>query len=167
MYIPPRRLLALIDDPRLPVRDTALRALGRLDGNEGVSALIQVMDDDRARIAIYALRHALLQMPADQTLNLLNQISLKKVTVAKEVIRLIGELRQQKLRSKSYWKSKSAIFIGMLVWRSFVVYGSIIGKKHGQSSQQLQRIPIRHSGTTAGRTRAPNRLLVRVQSFNC
>jgi hypothetical protein len=92
MYIPPPRLLAPIDDSRFPICDTALRALGRLDGNEGLSALIQVIDDDRARIAIYALRHALLQMPPDQTLNLLSQISLEKVTVAKEVIRLIGEL---------------------------------------------------------------------------
>ncbi len=92
MYIPPTRLLTLIEDTRLPVRDTALRALGRLDGNEGITALIQVMDDDRARIAIYALRHALLQMSPDQTLTLLSQISLEKVTVAKEVIRLIGEL---------------------------------------------------------------------------
>jgi HEAT repeat protein len=95
MYILPIRLLALIEDKRPAVRDTALRALGRLDGREGVEALLGVMDDDRGRIAIYALRRALLQMPSDQALAVLTKISLRKITIAKEVIRLIGEMNTE------------------------------------------------------------------------
>lgn len=50
------------------------------------------MSDDRARIAIYALRSILLQMPINQALQTLRAVPLNKVTVAKEVVRLLGEL---------------------------------------------------------------------------
>ena len=45
-----------------------------------------------ARIAIYALRRSLLQMPTERALELLRGVSLRKVTVAKETVRLLGEL---------------------------------------------------------------------------
>lgn len=95
MYVPPMRLLMLIEDKRLPIRDTALRALGRVDGSEGVVALLGVMGDDRARIAIYALRSAMLQMSPQRTLDLLAEVPLEKVTVAKEVVRLVGEMQSE------------------------------------------------------------------------
>jgi hypothetical protein len=77
---------------RLAVRDTALRALARLDGGQGVSVLVEALADARARIAIYALRSTLLEMPAPQALALLQATPTEKVTVAKEVLRLLGEL---------------------------------------------------------------------------
>ena len=92
--IVPSRLLALADArmERLAVRDTALRALARLDGGQGVSVLVEALADVRARVAIYALRSALLEMPAPRALALLQAAPTEKVTVAKEVLRLLGDL---------------------------------------------------------------------------
>lgn len=88
-------LLKLASDERPPVREAALRALGRLDAGQGVSTLLEALNDERARIAIYALRGALLTMPQDEALKLLREAPLTQVTVAKEVIRLIGELASE------------------------------------------------------------------------
>ena len=90
----PARLFGLADArmKNLAVRDTALRALARLDGGQGVPVLVEALDDDRARIAIYALRSTLLAMPATRALALLQAVPTQKVTVAKEVLRLLGDL---------------------------------------------------------------------------
>jgi len=79
--------------PRPAVRDAALRQMGRLDAGQGVPALLDAMRDERARIAIYALRRALTEMPSSRAVGVLRQVSLEKVTVAKEVLRLLGDLR--------------------------------------------------------------------------
>ena len=92
--VAPTRILQLaaMDNPRLALRDIALRALGQLDGGQGVPELLAALDDERARIAIYALRRALLELPPEQARVLLRGVSLRRVTVAKEVVRLLGEL---------------------------------------------------------------------------
>lgn len=92
--VAPTRLieLAAFGGDRLAARDKAIVALGRLDGGRGVAPLLDMLGDDRARIAIYALRRAVLEMPPGQALMLLKNVPLTKVTVAKEVVRLIGEL---------------------------------------------------------------------------
>lgn len=90
--IDPSYIIMYADDKRQPVRDTALRALGRLDAGQGIPTLLETLNDDRARIAIYALRHALLSMPQSEALRLLRSVPLVRVTVAKEVVRLIGDL---------------------------------------------------------------------------
>ncbi len=87
--------LADLSNSRLAVRDGALRALGRLDEARGLEVLLAALDDSRARVAIYALRRLLLSMPAEAALSLLRRTPLKRVTVAKEVLRLIGELRTE------------------------------------------------------------------------
>jgi hypothetical protein len=91
------RLVQLADmtNTKLMTRDTALRMLGRMDGGQGVPILLSALDDDRGRIAIYALRQALLQMPQTRAIALLRGVSATKVTVAKEVVRLLGELRTE------------------------------------------------------------------------
>ena len=71
--------------------EKALRALATLDSGEGVPFLIEALNDSRARIAIYALRGAIKEMPPARALALLQSAPLDRVTVAKEVIRLIGE----------------------------------------------------------------------------
>jgi hypothetical protein len=95
--VSPNRLieLARLLNSNLAIRDAALRALGMLDGGEGVATLLEAMSDDRARIAIYALRRSLLNMPVTQTFVLLQTVPLEKVTVAKEVVRLVGELQSE------------------------------------------------------------------------
>ncbi|HVF11195.1 MAG TPA: hypothetical protein VNA16_10350, partial [Abditibacteriaceae bacterium] len=93
--VPPTRLVQLADvrNPKQVTRDAALRALGRRDNGDGVPVLIEALGDERARIAIYTLRGALLEMPASRALELLRAVPVEKVTVAKEVVRLLGELK--------------------------------------------------------------------------
>lgn len=79
-------------DPRPPVREMAIRGLPWLDGREAVSALVEALGDDRARWAIYALRKAFSEMGRSDMLATLRATPTKKVTVAKEVVRLLGEL---------------------------------------------------------------------------
>ncbi|MEO7716164.1 MAG: hypothetical protein ABIY70_08170 [Capsulimonas sp.] len=77
------------------IRDIALRALARRDSGDGVPVLTEALNDDRARIAIYALRAALREMPADRAFTILRSAPLEKVTVAKEIVRLTGEMESE------------------------------------------------------------------------
>ena len=93
--VPPAQLIRLArrENEHLAVRDAALRALGKLDDvTEAVPVLLGAMDDDRARVAVYALRRALRAMPVDQAVAILRTVPLDRVTVAKEVARLYGDL---------------------------------------------------------------------------
>ena len=92
-YVPPTTLVQLADDRRPAVMEKAVRVLGRCDAGQGVPKLMSCLDDARARYAIYGLRRAVLEMPPDAALPLLRKVPLTKVTVAKEVVRLLGELR--------------------------------------------------------------------------
>ena len=91
---PLSRLIQLSDqkNENLALRDTALGMLGRLDAGRGLPALLETLDDDRARVAIYVLRRPLLELPPEGALSLLLQVPRAKVTVFKEVVRLIGDL---------------------------------------------------------------------------
>ncbi len=77
-------------DPAL--RDKSLEALGRADAGRGVAFLLEALNDDRARVAIYALRRSLLKLPEEQALALLEKADSRKITVLKEIVRLVGEL---------------------------------------------------------------------------
>jgi hypothetical protein len=90
--VEPRRVLALAEDPRPAVRDRAVQELGRLDAGQGVGVLLEALGDDRGRVAIYGLRRAVLGMAPAHALDLLRAAPLGKVTVAKEVVRLIGDV---------------------------------------------------------------------------
>lgn len=85
--------LAFAADPRQPVREMTIRALPWLDARQGLPALIDALGDDRARWAIYALRKVFSEMPRAEVLATLRGVPVGKVTVAKEVARLLGELR--------------------------------------------------------------------------
>ncbi len=87
------RLATLADDKRSVARTSALLALARMDQPAGgLHTLLAALEDDRARIAIHSLRRYLLAMPAQAALEILRGVALDRVTVAKEVIRLIGDL---------------------------------------------------------------------------
>lgn len=95
MFIPADALIGYArqtDPKRVAQRDVAVRMLGQLDANQGLNELIAALNDDRARLAIYTLRRAVLEMPRDAALALLQTVPMTRVTVAKEVIRLIGDL---------------------------------------------------------------------------
>jgi hypothetical protein len=90
--IGPERLVRLARDPRPAVTEAAVRALGRLDARQGIPELLEALGDARARWAVYALRAALLDLPSDRVLATMRTVPLTKVTVAKEAVRLAGEL---------------------------------------------------------------------------
>ncbi|MGO4872540.1 MAG: HEAT repeat domain-containing protein, partial [Roseiarcus sp.] len=77
------------------LRDTALSALGHVDSGRGAPTLVAALADERARVAIYALRRIVLDMPSADATALLQATPLSKVTVAKEVVRLAGELESE------------------------------------------------------------------------
>ncbi len=83
--------LARLDATDVALRDWALTALGQADAGRGVAPLINALDDDRGRVAIYALRRSLTAMPATAVFPILERAPLGKVTVAKEVLRIAGE----------------------------------------------------------------------------
>ena len=91
----PAYLIPFASDIREPVRDTALQVLGNLDAGQGIPILLEALNDARARVAIYALRKALLSLPQAEALKILRNVPTTQVTVAKETIRLIGELRTE------------------------------------------------------------------------
>lgn len=85
-------ILPFASDSRQPVREMAIRGLPWLDARQGVPVLVEALGDDRARWAIYALRKVFSEMRRPQVLAELRAVPLKKVTVAKEVVRLLGEI---------------------------------------------------------------------------
>ncbi|WP_241759042.1 hypothetical protein [Pyxidicoccus parkwayensis] len=92
-WAPMEKLCSLADDSRPVVQEKALRVMARCDQGQGVPTLLRCLEDARARIAIYGLRRAFNGMPPSRVLSLLSGVPLNKVTVAKEVVRLLGELR--------------------------------------------------------------------------
>lgn len=90
--VPSTHLIALANDPRPVVRDTALMQLAKLDNGEGIAALQDALRDWRAVRALYALRPWFVTAPTQQALAVLRSIPLTKVTLAKEVVRVLGEL---------------------------------------------------------------------------
>ena len=112
--VPPTTLEALAGPrSRHPAaRDTALRALARRETGDGLPALLDAVRPapppgappdaaeaqaiaDRAKVATYALRRSLLQMPPAPALAIVREIDTSHLTVAKEVARLLGDLRSE------------------------------------------------------------------------
>lgn len=91
-WAPAEALIGFASDPRQPVREIAVRALPRIDDGSGLGVLVECLGDDRARWAIYALRGELRELSSEQVVLRLSAAPMNKVTVAKEVVRLMGEL---------------------------------------------------------------------------
>ena len=94
-FVDPYHLISLASSDTPPIRDAAVRALGRLDNDQGVPTLIEALGDNRARIAIYALRNKFLSMSKPEAMRILQFVPMTRVTVAKEVVRLIGDLETE------------------------------------------------------------------------
>jgi len=88
-------LAAVADDPRAAIQERALRVMARCDRGQCVPTLLRCLHDARARIAIYGLRRAVKNMLPSRAVELLAEVPLRKVTVAKEVFRLLGGLRHE------------------------------------------------------------------------
>jgi hypothetical protein len=92
-FAPPEVLVRYAADRRPPVREMAVRALPWLDGGDGFATLLESLGDDRARWAIYALRSAFRELDEVAVIEHLARAPTTMVTVAKEIVRLYGELR--------------------------------------------------------------------------
>lgn len=112
---------ASLREDRQALRDEALRCLARVEDGRGLPFLVEALDDERARVAIYALRGAVLAMPAQSALEFLLQVKSSKVTVNKEVARLLGDLPQavglpsllQRVESETHRDVRLAIMRGL------------------------------------------------------
>ena len=83
--------LAAVDGAQ-PARDVALRALATHDSGAGVAVLLEALADERAPVAVYALGPAVRAMSVGRALAVLRGVGTTRLTVAKEVARLLGEL---------------------------------------------------------------------------
>jgi hypothetical protein len=91
-FVDASAVIPFASDRRPPLREMAVRSLPWLDGGQGIPVLIECLGDDRARWAIYALRKSFSEMPRSRVLAELRAVPTNKVTVAKEVVRLLGEM---------------------------------------------------------------------------
>lgn len=90
--LPATYLTELANDPRPIVRDTALMQLAKLDNGEGITALQEALRDRRAVRALYALHPWIVSTSPTTALELLRALPFTRITLAKEVVRLLGEL---------------------------------------------------------------------------
>jgi cellulose synthase operon protein C len=91
-FVSPAPLLALCRDERQTMRELAVRSLAWLDGPEALPALLECLGDERARWGIYALRSQFRELSRSAVLAHLRAVPTNKVTVMKEVVRLLGDL---------------------------------------------------------------------------
>lgn len=92
-WTPGAELMARTLDPRAALQEKAVRVLARCDAGQGLDTLIECLGDGRARFAVYALGRAFAEIPDAQALAVLSRAPMNKVTIAKEVLRLLGALR--------------------------------------------------------------------------
>ncbi|MFO0865013.1 MAG: hypothetical protein U0744_10240 [Gemmataceae bacterium] len=86
-------LISLYGEKRAALAEAAIRATSRLDvPRTGLEELLRLMHDDRGRVAIYTLRRILSLLGDDEAGKHLMSLPMTKVTIAKEVLRLLGEL---------------------------------------------------------------------------
>lgn len=112
---------ARLTEERQAIRDEALRCLARVEDGKGLSALLEALDDERGRVAIYSLRRLLLDMPSERALDILLSVNSSKVTVRKEVSRLLGELPNrvglaallERLRTETHRDVRIAMYRGL------------------------------------------------------
>jgi len=95
--------MASASNERIYERDLAIMALANLDEGQGVPLLVEAVEDPaRAYVAIYALRKCLLKMPAEAAYTILKKASRKQITVFKEIVRLLGDIRHEDALQELY-----------------------------------------------------------------
>lgn len=84
-------------------RHLAFTELSRLDEGQGIPVLLKALSDpDQAYAAIYTLRTSLMKMPGEQAFEILDNVSSKQITVEKEVVRLLGDIRYEPALQKVF-----------------------------------------------------------------
>ena len=91
-FVDASHIIAFTRDERHAVRAAALRSLAKLDGGQGIPTIREALDDERAPDIIHSLRGCLDRMSKLEALKLLQSVPTTKVTVAKGIIRSMGDL---------------------------------------------------------------------------
>lgn len=106
-------------------RDLALTVLSRLDEGQGLPLLVKALDDPaRAYVAIYSLRSCIMKMPGAQAFEILDKAPMTQVTVSKEIVRLLGDIRYepglQKLFALSQTELQRDVRVALVnaLWRN-------------------------------------------------
>ena len=106
-------------------RDLALTVASRLDEGQGVPLLVEALQDPAlAYVAIYSLRSCIMKMPGARAFEILNDAPMTQVTVAKEIVRLLGDIRYEpaleKLLASSQQELHRDIRIAIIggLWRN-------------------------------------------------
>lgn len=94
-FVNVRPLLSFAQDSRSFVRDVALQHIAHLEERKGFPKLYECLEDDRASVAIHIIGPLLRKFGAEHALTVLKATPLRQVTVAKEVIRLVSDLRTE------------------------------------------------------------------------
>lgn len=84
--------LARKENNQIAIRDYVVSRLSLLDNDKGLPLLLECLQDERVRKAVYALRRSITRMNRAEALAVLKKVSVKQITVYKEVIRLAGEV---------------------------------------------------------------------------
>ncbi|KAF1991803.1 hypothetical protein K402DRAFT_399775 [Aulographum hederae CBS 113979] len=92
-FLSPEPVQKYTNDSRVPIRNTALRALKNCDDrNTALQILFDALGDERSRVAVYEVGHALKAVSEEEVLKLLLEVPRSKVTVFKQIVRLIADL---------------------------------------------------------------------------
>lgn len=75
------------------LRSTTILWLAKADTADSLPLLVSMLNDERARYAIYAMRDALLKMDSARALEILKSVPQGKVTVFKEIVRLAADTK--------------------------------------------------------------------------
>lgn len=86
--------LASLTNDNVFVRDKAIECIGQMQQRESLDFLLVALNDDRAKAALIGIRHILLSMPIQQSIDIILNIQTKKLSILKEMIRLLGDFKQ-------------------------------------------------------------------------
>lgn len=161
---------AQLSEARQAIRDEALRCLGRVEEGKGVRPLLEALDDERSRVAIYAVRQQILRMQVDEALKVLRSVTSRKVTVRKELARLLGDLPNraglptllERLQSETHRDVQIATYRGLWshieqdsAWQVLSLATELPDEAVGRSLVQISNRGL----TALGRSRVENILL--------
>ncbi len=85
--------LASLTNENVFIRDKAIECIGQMQQRKSLDFLLTALNDDRAKAALIGIRHILLSMPIQQSLDIILNIQTKKLSILKEMIRLLGDFK--------------------------------------------------------------------------
>lgn len=87
--------MSSLDNKDESIRFSTILWIAKLDNGKALPLLISMLNDERARYAIYAMRDAILLMSSAQALEILQAVPQSKITVFKEIVRLAADTKSE------------------------------------------------------------------------